>query len=63
MWQRFSMSEKTLTGAQCREHAQACRDMASREANPETRKRLEDLAASWEQLCEETAEIGKRKAQ
>ena len=55
------MPENTLTSEQCREHMMACRDMARRETNAETRKRLEDLAASWEQLCEEIAAIEKRK--
>jgi hypothetical protein len=55
------MAETDLTPEKCREHAKACRDMARRERNPDTRKRLEDLAASWEQLCDEIDEIGKRK--
>ena len=27
--------------------------MARREADPETKKRLDDRAAQWEQLCED----------
>jgi hypothetical protein len=35
--------------------------MARRETNHETKKKLDDLAASWEQLCEELPQIEKRK--
>lgn len=52
-----SMSASTLTVDQCQEHAKQCRAMARREANPETKKRLDDLAAQWEQLCEELTEL------
>jgi hypothetical protein len=55
------MSEKsTLTSEQCRAHAKACRDMARTETHEETRKRLDDLATSWERLCEEIEAIAKR---
>ena len=36
--------------------------MARRQTNRETKKKLDDLAASWERLCEELTEIEKRKA-
>jgi hypothetical protein len=45
------------------EHGKRIREMARRETSPETRKKLDDLAAAWEQLCEDlTEEIAKRKA-
>lgn len=50
-----------LTPDNCREHAARCRDMARTAQNPEHRKSLEDVAASWDQLCEELAEIEKQK--
>jgi hypothetical protein len=53
----FGMPESTLTPEQCTEHAQACRDMARKETDPEVRKRLEDVAAAWEHLCEELEKL------
>jgi hypothetical protein len=50
-----------LTVTECQVNAQACRDMARRETHPETRMKLENLAASWDQLCEELSELAKRK--
>jgi hypothetical protein len=35
--------------------------MARTETSPDTRKSLEDMAASWEQLSEELDEYEKRK--
>ena len=58
----FLMADsEPLTPEKCSQHAKSVRDMARRESNPETKKKLDDLAASWEQLCEEIAEIEKRK--
>ncbi len=57
------MADSTLTLDQCRQHAKHCRDMARRETNPATKKSLEDLAASWEQLCEELSDLASRKPQ
>jgi hypothetical protein len=56
------MTEATLTQERCREHASACRDMARRETNPDARKRLENLAAAWEHLCEELAKLPENKS-
>ena len=42
-----------LTPAKCLEHAKACRDMARSETDRDKRKQLEDIAAAWEDLCEE----------
>jgi hypothetical protein len=55
------MTETALTSEQCRAHAKACRDMARKETNPDTRKSLEDLAASWEQLCGELDKLDLQK--
>ena len=55
--------EDSLTIEQCQEHAKACRDMARKEPNLQTRKSLEDLAASWEQLCGEMAKMAERRAE
>jgi hypothetical protein len=51
------MEKQTLSAEECREHAKACRELAGKESNLSTRKFLDELAATWEQLCEE---IGKR---
>jgi hypothetical protein len=53
--------EPELTPERCREHAEACRNMARAERNKATRKNLEDIAAAWEQLCDELGEIEKGK--
>ena len=42
-----------LTPARCQEHPKACRDMARTEKDFDKRKRLEDIATMWEDLCEE----------
>jgi hypothetical protein len=55
------MADTTLTPDECQLHAKACRDMARTETNPETRKRLEDVATAWEQICEQLGDIAKRK--
>ena len=55
--------EDSLTIEQCQEHAKACRDMARKEPNLQTRKSLEDLAASWEQLCGEMAKMAERRSE
>ena len=54
------MNDETLSAEKCQEQAQACREMARKETNPQTRKSLEDLAASWEQLCEDIEKMAKR---
>jgi len=46
---------KRLTPERCRENAKACRDMARAERDQSKRKQLEDMAAMWDDLCEETA--------
>jgi hypothetical protein len=51
------MKQRGLTVEQCQEHAKACRNLARKEADQHTRKGLEDLAASWEQLCEEMTKM------
>ena len=51
------IGKQALTVEQCQEHAKACRDLARGEPNQQTRKGLEDLAASWEQLCEEMTKM------
>ena len=56
-----AMSEIPLPRELCQQHAKKCRAMARGESNPKTRKSPEDLAASWEQLCEELDHIEKRK--
>ena len=56
------MEKESLTLEECQAHAKACREMARRDTNPKTRKRLEDLAASWEHLCEEIGKIAAAKA-
>jgi hypothetical protein len=33
-----------------------CRDMARAERDPDKRKALEDIAASWEDICEKLIE-------
>lgn len=43
----------TLSRVHCRDQAKACRIMASGERDPNKRVHLENLAASWEQICEE----------
>ena len=53
------METESLSIEQCQEHAKACREMARRETDPQTRKRLEDLASSWEELCEEIGKVAK----
>ena len=53
----FHMAEPSLTPEQCTEHAKACRDMARKETDLEVRKRLEDVAAAWEHLCEELEKL------
>jgi len=53
------METEALSLEQCQEHAKACRDLARRETNPQTRKKLEDLASSWEELCEEISKVAK----
>ena len=58
---RRGMAQESLTPERCREHAKACREMARTEQDRDTRKRLEDIAASWEHLCEELGKIEKRK--
>jgi hypothetical protein len=45
--------DQSLTPERCQEHAQVCRDMASRERQAGNRKHLENIAAAWEDLCEE----------
>jgi len=55
--------EDSLTIEQCQEHAKACRDLVRKEPNRQTRKSLEDLAASWEQLCGEMAKMAERRAE
>ena len=45
----------SLTPARCRENAKICRDMARAERDQDKRKQLEDIAAMWEDLCEELA--------
>ena len=55
------MADTTLTPDECQLHAKACRDRARTETNPETRKRLEDVATAWEQICEQLGDIAKRK--
>jgi hypothetical protein len=55
--------EDGLTIEQCQEHAKACRDLVRKEPNRQTRKSLEDLAASWEQLCGEMAKMAERRAE
>jgi hypothetical protein len=55
------MEQPTLASEQCERHAQECRDMARRESNPDTKKKLDDLAAEWEHLCEELKHLQKRK--
>jgi hypothetical protein len=43
----------SLTPKRCVENARACRDMARAEHSQSKRKQLEDMAAMWEDLCEE----------
>ena len=43
----------TLTPERCQEHAKACREMARAKNDGAERKFLEDIAAAWEDLCEE----------
>jgi len=46
--------ETKITPEWCRSNAKAMRAMArSTEHDLETRKKLEDIAAAWEDLCEE----------
>lgn len=43
----------SLTPARCQDNAKTCRDMARAERDQSKRKQLEDIAAAWEDLCEE----------
>jgi hypothetical protein len=49
-----------LTIEQCQQFATDCRELARREHRPDIRKQLDDMAASWEQLCESLGELAKR---
>jgi hypothetical protein len=55
------MNEETLTPALCRERAKACRELGSKQADPQKRKEFEDLALAWEQLCDEIDRMTERK--
>jgi hypothetical protein len=57
------MASDPITAEKCRERAQICRDMARAQFNPQTRKQFEDLAAAWEQICEELDRIEERKSE
>ena len=46
------MAEERITPEMCRQRAKQCRDIARSQHNQQ-RKELEDIAAAWEQLCEE----------
>jgi hypothetical protein len=43
----------SLTPERCQDHAKAARDMARAESDQGKRKQLDDIAAAWEDLCEE----------
>jgi hypothetical protein len=42
-----------LKVAEYRQHAADCRNMAAKNKDPEQRKMLEDMAASWDRLAAE----------
>jgi hypothetical protein len=47
------MEKDRLTSEKCRQRAKECREMGRVHTDPIKRKEFEDLAAAWEQLCEE----------
>jgi hypothetical protein len=51
-----------LTPERCREHERTARELARSTRNLEQRKRLDDIAAMWEQLCEQLEALEKRRA-
>jgi hypothetical protein len=55
------MADDPMTPETCRARAKECRDMGRKERNPQNAKSFEDLAAAWEQLCEELEKHSKSK--
>jgi hypothetical protein len=46
-----AMEDAEFTPDRCRQHAEACREMARRETHAASAKSFEELAATWEQLA------------
>ena len=42
-----------ITAEKCREHARSFREKLAQETDPDQRRKLDELARSWEDLCAE----------